>query len=147
MGTVALAVKAGVITDTGNFFLVGPGTDLDFPEPPAKLTGSEAGLYRPAAGSAQWGTLAFGLPDTLKTYPNAQADFRAHGKIDNFYKVAVGRMPPVPGVLAYERDKIIDLRAAAEKVGDIAETVAPAEAADLECAPSAENPATPVVLP
>lgn len=112
MGTVAFEVKAGTITDTGNFLLVGSGTDPDFPARPEKVEGSEAGLYRPVAGSEQWGALAYGLPETLKTYPNEQADFRAHGKLDNFYGITVGRMPPVAGVLAYDRDKIVDLKAA-----------------------------------
>ncbi|MDZ3831364.1 MAG: hypothetical protein U0S50_06055 [Sphingopyxis sp.] len=112
MGTVSFEVKAGSITDTGNFFLAGPGVDPAFPPPPAKLEGSEAGLYRPVAGSEQWGAVTYGLPESLRSFPNEQADFRAYGKLDNFYRAIVGRMPPVPGVLAYDRDKIIDLKAA-----------------------------------
>ena len=41
-----------------------------------------------------------------------RADWRAAGKIDNFYGLLIGRMPPVPGVLAYERDTVIDLKTA-----------------------------------
>lgn len=112
MGTVAFEVKPGVITDTGNFFLVGPGLDPDFPQPPEPPAGSEAGLYRPQNLASQYGPLRFGLPDTLKAYPAAKADFRAYGKLDNFYGLSVSRMPPVPGVLAYDRDKVVDLKAA-----------------------------------
>lgn len=152
MGSVAFDVKAGTITDTGNFFLVGSGTDPDFPARPEKQPGSEMGLYRPIAGSEQWGALAFGLPETLKAYPNEQADFRAHGKIDNFYKVTVGRMPPVAGVLAYERDKIIDLKASADapsaEAAQDADPIVPADTVgtDEEKTKVAES-TTPAVLP
>lgn len=114
MGTVAFEVKAGTITDTGNFFLVAPGADPAFPSRADKVPGSELGLYRPIAASEQFGPLAFGLPETLKAYPNAEADFHAYGKLDNFYGVTVGRMPPIPGVLAYERDRVIDLKSTSE---------------------------------
>lgn len=112
MGTVAFEVKPGVITDTGNFFLVGPGLDPDFLGT-GPATGSEAGLYRPQGLAKDYGPLRFGVPDTLKAYPYAEADFRAYGKLDNFYGLSVSRMPPVPGVLAYDRDRVVDLKAAA----------------------------------
>lgn len=111
MGTVAFEVKPGTVTDTGNFFLVGSGVDPAFPARTEKMPGSEIGLYRPVALSEQFGPLAFGLPETLKAYPNERADFRAYGKLDNFFGITVGRLPPVPGVLAYDRDRIVDLKA------------------------------------
>lgn len=136
MGTVAFDVKPGVITDAGNFFLVGSGLDPDFPPASGPVTGAEAGLYRPTGLSGQYGPLAFGLPEILKKYPNEQADFRAYGKLDNVYGITIARMPPVPGVLAYDRDRIVDLKA-----GPVAGSPATAEtAAD---APPAAEPATP----
>lgn len=113
MGTVAFDVKPGVITDAGNFFLVGPGIDPDFPSASGPVTGSDAGLYRPQGLASQYGPVAFGLPESLKKYPNEVADFRAHGKLDNVYGLTIARMPPVPGVLAYDRDRIVDLKATA----------------------------------
>lgn len=56
------------------------------------------------------------MPDSLKAFPYAEADFRTYGKLDNFYGLSVGRMPPVPVVLAYDRDKVVDLKAAAAPV-------------------------------
>ncbi|WP_077147652.1 hypothetical protein [Sphingopyxis sp. KK2] len=112
MGTIAFEVKPGVITDLGDFFFAGPGGDPAFPARPDKMQGSEAGLYRPASKA---GTLTFGLPPSLRDYPTAPADLRAYGKLDNFYGITVGRMPPVAGVLAYDRDKVIDLKAKAEE--------------------------------
>jgi hypothetical protein len=136
MGTVAFDVKRGVITDAGNFFLVGSGLDPDFPSASGPTSGSELGLYRPTGLSGQYGPLAFGLPEILKKYPNEQADFRAYGKLDNVYGITVARMPPVPGVIAYDRDRIVDLKA-----GPVAGSPATAEtAAD---APPVAEPATP----
>lgn len=127
MGTVAFEIKPGVITDAGNFFLVAPGPDPDFPAAGELPSGSEIGLYRPRQSG--FGTLTFGLPDTLKAYPSVEADFRAYGKLDNVYGLTITRLPPIPGVLAYERDKIVDLKARSE-----APAAAPAAAS--EAAPS-----------
>ncbi|WP_428682498.1 hypothetical protein [Sphingopyxis sp.] len=135
MGTVAFDVKRGVITDAGNFFLVGSGLDPDFPSASGPTSGSELGLYRPTGLSGQYGPLAFGLPEILKKYPNEQADFRAYGKLDNVYGITIARMPPVPGVLAYDRDRIVDLKAEPAAVN------APA-AADLPQVPESAAPAT-----
>lgn len=136
MGTVAFDVKPGTITDAGNFLLVGSGTDPAFPARPEKMEGAEMGLYRPVAGSEQWGALAYGLPETLKSYPNERADFRAHGKLDNFYGITVGRMPPVAGVLAYDRDKVVDLKAAAAAPAVAPEAPAVEPAAEIAAAPA-----------
>lgn len=63
------------------------------------------------------------MPQSLTQYPNAKAELRAAGKRNNFLKALVGRIPPVAGVLAYERDVPIDLVGLAEA----AATPAPAE--------------------
>lgn len=118
MGTVSFEVKAGAVTDLGNFLLVGPGLDPDFPsaEP---LQGSEAGLYRPQNLSVQFGALDYGLPETLKSWPSMVADWRAYGHIPNHFGISVMRMPPVDGVLAYRRDKVIDLKAKAASAAPV----------------------------
>ncbi len=54
------------------------------------------------------------MPQSLTQYPNAKAELRAAGKRNNFLNALVGRIPPVPGVLAYERDVPIDLVGLAE---------------------------------
>lgn len=111
MGTVKFEVKAGVITDLGNFLLVAPGRDPAFPLR-GELKGSEFGIYNPQALGETFGPVRYGVPDTLKALPAVVADFRAQGLIENFYGINVSRMPPVEGVLAYDRDKVIDLKAA-----------------------------------
>jgi hypothetical protein len=112
MGTVSFEVKAGQVTDLGNFLLVGPGADPAFTST-EELQGSEAGLYRPQQLAKQYGPLSYGLPASLKDWPSSVADWRAHGHIGNHLGITVMRMPPVEGVLAYDRDKVIDVKAKA----------------------------------
>ncbi len=54
------------------------------------------------------------MPESLAQYPHAKAELRAAGKRNNFLNAQVSRIPPVPGVLAYDRDAVIDLVAQAE---------------------------------
>jgi len=97
MGSVQFEVKAGTITNLGDLLSGGLAKVTDFPD--------ALDVNRVA------GPVNYSLPQRLASFPNEQADWRASGKIDNFYALMVGRMPPVPGVLAYERDRIIDVKA------------------------------------
>lgn len=116
MGSVKFEVKAGVITDLGNFLAALPADDPAFPRDNSDPKGSQAGLYGVYFGKPMDPpAMAFGLPESLKAYPSERADFRASGKLENFYGITVSRMPPVPGVLAYDRGEIVDLKSA-EKV-------------------------------
>jgi hypothetical protein len=115
MGTVKFEVKAGMVTDLGNFLGAAPkpaapydvGTQLIM-----QMNEERAAKGKdPILPSQQ---LAFGLPDSLKAWPSAQAEFSASGKLNNYFGITVTRMPPVPGVLDYQRDVVIDARSGAE---------------------------------
>lgn len=117
MGSVKFTVKAGQITDLGNSLLTLPRWDqhLDL----ATLTAQQAAAKRAAAGkepakSVAIGVLQYGLPANLKDWPQAQAEFHASTKVNNFYGIFVSRLPPVPGVLAYHRDVVVDARTGEE---------------------------------
>jgi hypothetical protein len=111
MGTVRFEVKAGIVTDLGNFLAAAPK-----PAPPydvnaqfwMKENEERAAKGKPPIFAPQ--ELAFGLPDSLKTWPSAQAEFHASGKLNNYFGITITRMPPVPGVLDYRRDTIVDAR-------------------------------------
>lgn len=139
MGSVAFDVKPGMITDTGNFFLAAAGPDPDFPnDAPGD---GEAGLYRPGATRQDWGGLVFGLPASLQGYKHAKADFHGYGKVDNFFGITISRMPPIPGVLAYDRDKAIDLNSG------VPDAPAPTVASAPEGATAAANEPQPDEAP
>lgn len=100
MGSVSFTVEAGKIANLGDFLWLGWADD-------------DAGRL----SSVEWKTdkpphpADYTLPARLAGIPSAPADLRAAGKIDNFMGLMVGRMPPVPGVLGYQRDQVLDLKA------------------------------------
>lgn len=101
MGTVSFEVKPGVITNLGDFLSLGWAGDEAM-----RLTSAFA---QPSGRTVT--PAAYPVPQALASYSVVPADWRAAGKLNNFFGIGVSRMPPVEGVLAYERDKVIDLRA------------------------------------
>ncbi len=59
-------------------------------------------------------------PERLAGLPVIPAELRAAGKMPNFFAVEIDRHPPIEGILAYDRDRVVDLRAgpAAPTSGD-----------------------------
>jgi len=88
MGSVKFDVAAGQITNLGDFLAIAP--DLD--------------------DWSQRGVVDYALPATLADRPSEPADWRAAGKMNNFFGLRIDRMPPIPGVLAYQRDTVIDVK-------------------------------------
>ncbi len=121
MGSVKFEAKAGQITSLGDFL------SLSWADRKAleQSTFERELLPDRPAKSTDWS-----IPASLAQYPNAKADLRAAGKRNNFLRAQVGRIPPVPGVLAYERDVPIDLVGLAEaKAKADAEAAVAAQAA------------------
>jgi hypothetical protein len=50
----------------------------------------------------------------LSSLPRIAADLRAAGKVPNYMGIAISRLPAIKGVLGYQRDRVIDRKAAAE---------------------------------
>jgi hypothetical protein len=105
MGSVRFEAKAGQITSLGDFLSLGWATRRALME----TTIDFASLPVRKAVPTDWS-----VPESLAHYPHAKAELRAAGRRDNFFKALVGRIPPLPGVLAYDRDKVIDLVGLAE---------------------------------
>jgi hypothetical protein len=113
MGTIAFDVKPGVITDVGAVkalmtdALIAPGmVDRAEPENQTKLRSGELTMMRWTLPSP-----ALPLDPRLAAYKVVPASFRPAGPVPNYFGVQVDRMTAIPGVLGYERDKIIDLTA------------------------------------
>lgn len=140
MGSVKFEAKAGQITSLGDFLSLGWADRAALeqstferellPDRPAKPT--------------DWS-----VPASLAQYPHAKAELRAAGKRNNFLRALVGRIPPVPGVLAYNRDVPVDLVGLAEaKAKADAEAAAQAQAqAEAEAAAAAAAPPLPAPIP
>lgn len=117
MGTVRFEVKPGVVTDLGNALQVLPqwSAEMDV----ARLDLKAANDKRVAEGKEPYpqfsaGNLQTGLPASLKDWPSVQAEFHASPKINNYYAIFISRLPPVPGVLSYHRDVVVDERTGLE---------------------------------
>ena len=123
MGSVRFEVKAGVITNFGDFL-----SKAWIDSAAARKAWSEKEPDKPYA--VPLSSLDYAIPQSLAAYPAEQPDLQAAGKMNNFYGIMIGRMPPVDGVLGYERDTVIDLRAAAAAEAAAAEQGDSAEVAE-----------------
>lgn len=110
MGSVKFEVKVGVITDLGDFLLTVARRDgligfdkIDDAADVFSASSDGQGEIRPEAAT-------YGVPASLQVLPSVRAEFSASGKIDNFYNAMVNRVRPIPGILGYRRDDVIDLR-------------------------------------
>ena len=111
MGSVKFEVKPGVVTDLGNFLYAAPKPEAPFDY--ATLQARKWAEERKAKGKdvpAINTEITFGLPTSLKDWPSEKAEFSASGKVNNFFLLPITRMAPVPGVLAYRRDTVIDVK-------------------------------------
>lgn len=111
MGSVKFEVKAGKVTDLGNFLYAAPKGEPPFDY--ATLQAQKWAAERKAKGKdvpAINSEIAFGLPESLKDWPVEKAEFQASGKINNFFLLPITRLAPVPGVLAYRRDTVVDVK-------------------------------------
>ena len=105
MGSVAFTVKAGEITDLGMIAAKA--------NPPAKRPEGDSSapvimdgpLLVPAGADVA-------LDPRLSGARIVPAKFRPIGKLPNYFGVTVNRMPAMPGVMRYDRDRIVDLTAA-----------------------------------
>lgn len=111
MGTVRFEVKPGTVTDLGNYLYAAPHPEAPFDF--ATLQARKLADERRAKGKdvpVINQDLAFGLPGSLKDWPSEKAEFSASGKLNNFFLLPITRLAPIPGVLAYRRDTVIDVR-------------------------------------
>lgn len=104
MGTVAFEVKPGVVTDLGDLLARVPTADNTALLPTGKLP-------KPVEAPARQGPYTMvattGLPKGMNVVP---AELHAHGKVNNYYGLFVSRLSSIEGVLAYHRDKVVDVR-------------------------------------
>jgi hypothetical protein len=100
MGTVKFDAKPGEIVDLGIF--ASPGIGIG--ERPPRLKPYDKPLQ------SELRRFDGPLPARLQGLPVRPAEFRAAGKFPNYFGVTIDRFAPMPGVLSYWRDTIIDDR-------------------------------------
>lgn len=114
MGSVQFDVAAGQVTDVGNFLSAAPRTQ-DHPTAGMGEVSFANGLGNSSINlEGRNADVTYGLPSSLAAWPVRTAEFHASGKMDNFFGVMISRMAPVPGILNYRRDVVIDERTGAE---------------------------------
>lgn len=111
MGTFEFEVKPGQIVNAGAVVLNWleerqrakaekrevPHTDMDLPETLNTLG------WKPAVAGAP-------VDPRLAAYTIIPAELHASRRFPNYFGVQVDRITPIPGVIAYDRDKIVDER-------------------------------------
>lgn len=117
LGSVRFEVKPGVVTDLGNSLVSLPQwSELKDVQ---RMQQASINAKRVAAGKPPLPTFAplatrYGLPPALSAWPSAQAVLQASPKMNNYFGLTVSRLAPIPGVLAYRRDVVVDARSGQE---------------------------------
>ena len=110
MGTIAFDARPGEIVDVG--LVKASATDaLTYPNLLEKAEPGEIeGLRNGSVTMMRWAPQSGSLPidPRLSAYKVVPAQFRPAGPVPNYYGVQVDRMTALPGVLAYDRDRIVD---------------------------------------
>ncbi len=100
MGSLKFEAKAGEIVDLGLI----PATD------PPKQTPGDSSQPIDLSGRQLFERLEPTTIDPrLAAYKVTPAAFRPVGKIANYWGVTIGRVTAMPGVMRYDRDRIVDL--------------------------------------
>ena len=101
MGSVKFEVKAGEITSIGDMMLERwAGNDAM----------RQASAFWEEDGERVVEPIDYTVPAVLHELPVVEADFRAAGKMNNHFQARVLRLPPMSGVLRYDRDTVIDVK-------------------------------------
>ena len=113
MGTVKFEVKPGVVTDLGNSLAELPQWSSE--KDVARLLLDEMNAKRAASGREALKTLVtgqirYGAPASLAAWPVAKAELQASGKLNNYLGLIISRVAPIPGILSYRRDVVVDAR-------------------------------------
>lgn len=101
MGSIKFAAPAGKIVDIG---------EIQYPRVEAAKADLEGKIRSRPSHSLVAPDAAVPRPARLAGLPVVAADLRAANKLPNYFGIEIDRLPAVPGVLAYERDRVIDVK-------------------------------------
>lgn len=110
LGTVRFAARAGEITDLGSFYADKVHNDSPLPFLEDNV-GPSMMAYGFIMGQAiDPATRDTAVPGTLAAFPRVTATYHAVGLFREPGATSINRLAPIPGVLAYDRGKVIDVR-------------------------------------
>lgn len=119
LGTVGFSAPAGLVTDLGYF--LGDMVHRESPIPELRAEsgfGPSSNAYMAPIGATvrpvRSGTP---VPEVLRGAIVRAADYRAVGKFFDPRATTINRLVPVPGVLAYDGGRVIDVRSGQEAQG------------------------------
>lgn len=117
LGTVGFEAKAGEVTDLGTFLGDAAKFPSSIPElaPETGFGPSSDSLFSLLTGTVRPVRSGDVVPPQLAGKPVTAAAYRAVGRYFHPGALGINRLVPVPGVLAYDREKVIDV-----KTGNIA---------------------------
>lgn len=112
MGTLAFEAKGGEITDLGYLLATWEDRPTKVAELAAVVAPGKPYIVMPPliAATVRQSSELTPIPEALRSLPRAAAEYRAVGKFPNYFHSVINRMAPVDKVLAYEGDKVIDLK-------------------------------------
>lgn len=130
MGSVKFEVPAGEVTSLGDFLAFQWVDKEAIQQSSAIISPDMVYLGKP---------VDYSVPDRLAEFGAKPADLRAAGKMNNFFGTMIGRMPPVEGVLSYDRDTPIDVKGLSEPRIDV---TAPVNSPDRPDVAESADPGT-----
>ncbi|HEX8528219.1 hypothetical protein [Allosphingosinicella sp.] len=104
MGSVAFEARAGQIVDLG---------EIVYPRLAAGDDGIPGLPGRVPSHSIRAPDQSTPPPARLAGFPVVPAEWRAADRVPNILRIEIDRMRPIDGILAYDRDRVIDLKARA----------------------------------
>lgn len=116
LGTVGFAAPAGSVTDLGYFMADMAHKLSDIPELRAEtgLGPSSMAFNPPLAATIRPARPDSTMPAALAALPIRAAEYRAIGRFVDHRALTINRLVPVPGILAYEGRRVIDVRTGAD---------------------------------
>ncbi len=107
MGSVRFEARPGQVMDLG---------EVRYPASEGlRAQGQSAAAHTSSVQVVPWDP-AMARPDRLNGLPVMAAEWRAAEKMPNYFGVLIDRHPAVPGLLRYQRDRVIDDRTGADPV-------------------------------
>lgn len=112
LGTVGFPAPAGVVTDLGYFMGDMVHKPSKIPELAAEsgFGPSSVAIHAPLGATVRPVRPETPVPEPLRAATVRPADYRAIGRFVEPRAITINRLAPVPGVLAYEGRRVIDVK-------------------------------------